>query len=103
VRGAAVGWDKLPALVEWVEHGHAPDQIVVTQDAGTTTPDGNERIICPWPLQPTYIGPEGTENTPANWVATNFACRAERRPDNDDHHHPHDGDHDGGFRLPWWR
>ena len=103
VRGAAVGWDKLPALVEWVEHGHAPEQIVVTQDAGTTTPDGNERIICPWPLQPTYIGPEGTENTPANWVATNFACRAERRPDNDDHHQPHDGDHDGGFRLPWWR
>jgi feruloyl esterase len=103
VRGAAVGWDKLPALVEWVEHGHAPDQIVVTQDAGTTTPDGNERIICPWPLQPTYIGPEGTENTPANWVATNFACRAERRPDNDHHHQPHDGDHDGGFRLPWWR
>ena len=103
VRGAAVGWDKLPALVEWVEHGHAPEQIVVTQDAGTTTPEGNERIICPWPLQPTYTGPAGTENTPANWVATNFACRAERRPDNDHHHHPHDGDDDGGFRLPWWR
>jgi feruloyl esterase len=77
VRGAAVGWDKLPALVDWVENGHAPDQIVVTQDQGTTTPEGNERIICPWPLQPTYIGPDGTENTPANWVAANFACQAE--------------------------
>jgi hypothetical protein len=89
--------------VDWVENGHAPEQIVVTQDAGTTTPEGNERIICPWPLQPTYVGPEGTENTPANWVATNFACRAEKHHDHGDHHHDHDSDHDGGFQLPWWR
>jgi feruloyl esterase len=77
VRGAAVGWDKLPALVDWVENGHAPSQIVVTQDGGTTTPEGNQRIICPWPLQPTYIGAAGTENDPVNWVATNFACQSE--------------------------
>jgi feruloyl esterase len=77
MRGAAVGWDKLPALVDWVENGHAPSQIVVTQDGGTTTPEGNQRIICPWPLQPTYIGAAGTENDPVNWVATNFACQSE--------------------------
>jgi tannase/feruloyl esterase len=77
VRGAAVGWDKLPPLVEWVEQGRAPDQIVVTQDNGTRTPDGNERILCPWPLQPTYSGPQGTQNTPANWIATNFTCQPE--------------------------
>lgn len=76
VRGAAVGWDKLPPLVEWVEHGKAPDSIVVTQDNGTRTTQGNERILCPWPLQPEYIGPEGgAENDPANWKASNFSCQ----------------------------
>ena len=103
VRGAAVGWDKLPALVDWVEHGVAPEQIVVTQDAGTRTPEGNERIICPWPLQPTYIGREGTENTPANWAATNFACEKEKHHDHGHHHHSNDADDDGGFREPWWK
>ena len=77
VRGAAVGWDKLPPLVEWVEKGKAPESIVVTQDAGTTAPGGNQRILCPWPKEPTYVGPRGSnaENDPANWVATNFECR----------------------------
>jgi feruloyl esterase len=79
VRGAAVGWDKLPPLVEWVEHGNAPDSIVVRQDAGTRTAEGNERIICPWPLQPTYTGPAGGENDASNWVAANFACQPEPR------------------------
>src|SRR5205823_5846327 len=60
VRGAAVGWDKLPALVQWVENGIAPESIVVQQDSGTRTADGNERILCPWPLQATYIGPRGS-------------------------------------------
>lgn len=80
VRGAAVGWDKLAPLVEWVENGNAPDSIVVRQDAGTTTPQGNERLICPWPQQPTYVGPSGSgaENDPANWLATNFECRSRR-------------------------
>jgi hypothetical protein len=80
VRGAAVGWDKLPALVQWVENGIAPESIMVRQDAGTRTPDGNERILCPWPLQPTYVGPRGSgaENLPSNWVASNFECQAAR-------------------------
>lgn len=74
VRGAAVNWDKLPALVKWVEQGIAPDSIVVTSSGSSPT----SRIICPWPQQPTYIGPRGSnaENTPANWVASNFECRA---------------------------
>jgi feruloyl esterase len=77
VRGAAVGWDKLAPLVAWVERGEAPHSIVVTQDNGTRTPEGNERILCPWPKQPTYVGPSGSgaENSPANWVASNFECR----------------------------
>lgn len=80
VRGAAVAWDKLAPLVEWVERGKAPESIVVTQDNATRTPEGNQRVICPWPLQPTYVGPSGSgaENNPANWVASNFACQAAR-------------------------
>jgi hypothetical protein len=90
IRGAAVGWDKLPPLVQWVERGIAPDSIVVRQDGGTHTPEGNERILCPWPLQPTYVGPRGSgaENTPSNWVASNFTCQASTFP----HHHRHDDD-----------
>jgi Tannase and feruloyl esterase len=80
VKGAAVGWDKLAPLVEWVEQGKAPESIVVTQDNGTRTPEGNQRILCPWPQQPTYVGPSGSgaENDPANWVASNFECQRER-------------------------
>jgi hypothetical protein len=65
----------LPPLVQWVEQGIAPDFIVATGRSGTTS---TSRILCPWPLQPTYIGPRGSnaENTPANWVASNFECRA---------------------------
>ncbi|PJF40207.1 MAG: tannase/feruloyl esterase family alpha/beta hydrolase [Chloroflexi bacterium] len=73
--GSASEWDKLAPLVEWVENDNAPDSIVVTH----TNSDGvvdNERIICTWPLQPTYIGPmDGAENDPVNWVASNFECQ----------------------------
>jgi hypothetical protein len=80
-----------------VEQGVAPESIVVTQDNGTRTPTGNERILCPWPQQPTYVGPTGSgaENNPANWKAANFACQASVFAH---HHHGHDDDdhgHDG--------
>lgn len=80
VRGAAVGWDKLAPLVDWVEKGKAPKSIVVSQDGGTTAPGGNQRLICPWPRQPTYVGPSGSgaENAPSNWIASNFECRHAR-------------------------
>ena len=98
IRGAAVGWDKLAPLVAWVEQGVAPQSIVVTQDNGTRTPTGNERLICPWPQQPTYIGPTGSgaENDPANWKAANFACRASVfAHDRHGHHHGQGHDDDG--------
>ena len=93
VRGAAVGWDKLSPLVDWVENNRAPDSIVVTQDAGTKTAQGNERIICPWPLQPTYVGITGggAENDPVNWIASNFSCQPESG-------RPHDENEDHGNR-----
>ena len=76
VAGAAVAWDKLAPLVAWVEQGKAPESLVVRQERGTP----NERILCPWPQQPTYVGPSGSgaENNPANWIASNFACQAQR-------------------------
>ena len=80
IKGAAVGWDKLAPLVAWVEQNEAPESIVVTQDNGTRTVEGNQRILCPWPQQPTYVGPSGSgaENDPANWVASNFECQRVR-------------------------
>lgn len=74
--GSASEWDKIEPLVEWVENGNPPDSIVVTHTNGEGVVD-NERIICTWPLQPTYVGPmgDGAENDPANWVASNFECQ----------------------------
>lgn len=72
---AASEWDRLEPLIEWVENGNPPNSIVTTftNDEGVVT---NERVICPWPLQPTYIGPTDgdAQNDPENWVADNFEC-----------------------------
>jgi len=66
-------WDKLPALVDWVENGVAPDSIVATHSSGGEV--DNERPLCPYPQQARYIGPAGGADNPANWVAENFQCR----------------------------
>jgi feruloyl esterase len=73
--GSASEWDTLAPIIEWVENGTPPESIVATH----TNSDGvvdNERILCPWPLQPTYVGPmeDDAQNDPANWVASNFEC-----------------------------
>ena len=64
-------WDWLAPMVEWVENGTAPDSLTVQH-----LTDGvvdNERIVCPHPQQPAYVG-DGDPNDPVNWVATNFIC-----------------------------
>ncbi len=66
-------WDKLPALVDWVENGRAPDSIIATRS--TNGVDENERPLCPYPQEAVYTGPAGGQNDPANWVAANFSCR----------------------------
>jgi feruloyl esterase len=69
-------WDKLAPLVDWVESGIVPDHVVATH-----TTDGvvdNERKICAYPDQAVYVGPEGGQNDPANWIESNFACEAAR-------------------------
>lgn len=66
-------WDKLPALVDWVENGRAPDSIIATRSTNGVVE--NERPLCPYPQEAVYAGPAGGENDPANWVAANFSCR----------------------------
>jgi len=73
--GSANQWDRLDVIINWVENGQAPDSIVVSHTNNLDRVD-NERIICPWPLQPTYIGPmNGAQNDPVNWIAANFECQ----------------------------
>ena len=73
-------WDKLAPLVEWVEHGKAPDYIVAvhrTDDRGAAGSGrmDNERKLCPAPQHGVYVGPAGGQNDPKNWVASNFVCQ----------------------------
>ena len=66
-------WDKLPALVEWVERGVAPDAVVARHLTGGVV--DNERPIYPYPDQAVYSGPAGGQNDPRNWVSRNFSRR----------------------------
>ncbi len=66
-------WDKLLPLVDWVENGNAPEQIIATQSRNGDVV--NERPLCVAPRQARYSGPAGGANNPANWRAKNFECR----------------------------
>ena len=66
-------WDKLPALVDWVENGNAPDFLVATHSTDDVV--DNERPLCPYPELAVYTGPVDGENDPVNWVAGNFTCQ----------------------------
>jgi len=70
------GTDFLTPIVDWVEHGHAPERIVATAGAASPWP-GRMRPLCPYPQQTRYKG-SGDIN-----LADNFECR---RPD---HGHDH--------------
>ncbi|MGH8229122.1 MAG: tannase/feruloyl esterase family alpha/beta hydrolase [Steroidobacteraceae bacterium] len=58
-------FDMLTPLVNWVEHGKAPDAVVAT---GRDFP-GRSRPLCAWPLHAQYNG-KGNPN-----VASSFECR----------------------------
>lgn len=77
--GSASEWDRLAPMIDWVENGIAPDSIVATHTTSDGTID-NERVLCPWPLQPTYIGSteDDAQNLPENWIASNFECQAQQ-------------------------
>jgi feruloyl esterase len=66
-------WDGLPALVDWVEKGTAPESIV--GEHRTNGVVDNRRPVCAYPKRATYAGPAGGENNPANWIENNFVCR----------------------------
>jgi len=58
-------FDLLTPLIEWVEHGHAPDAVVAT---GVSLP-GRSRPLCAWPEHAHYKG-TGNPND-----AASFDCR----------------------------
>lgn len=61
-------FDGFGAIVDWVEQGRAPDQIVAT--AGPKSPfPGRTRPLCPFPKQTRYGGQGSTES------ADSFGCR----------------------------
>jgi hypothetical protein len=64
-------FDALTPLVEWVEHGKKPDQIIGTANAGSPWP-GRTRPLCSYPNQARYKGSGDINN------AANFICE---RPD----------------------
>ncbi|MEE2822926.1 MAG: tannase/feruloyl esterase family alpha/beta hydrolase [Acidobacteriota bacterium] len=66
-------WDKLAPLIDWVENGKPPNHIIVTHKTGGVV--DNERRVCAYPQQATYVGPSEGKNNRANWVEKNFACR----------------------------
>ncbi|KAK3670568.1 hypothetical protein LTR78_009536 [Recurvomyces mirabilis] len=63
--------DALLALMAWVEHDTAPDQIVATKWHNDTLTDSvlRQRPLCPYPKQAKYSG-HGDPN-----VAENWSCR----------------------------
>jgi len=66
-------WDRLAPLVDWIEHGKAPDLIVA--EHLTNGKVDNQRPLCAYPQHAVYNGPAGGQNDPKNWVAQNFVCR----------------------------
>jgi len=62
-------FDALSPLVEWVEHGNAPEQIIATKYVNNNASLGVQmaRRICAYLKQPHYLG-TGDANTAANYV-----------------------------------
>jgi hypothetical protein len=70
--GGGAGPDAAPWLrtvVDWVEHGRAPERLVAVKrdTAGTVT---RSRPLCPYPQRAVYAGTGGTDDEKS------FACRA---------------------------
>jgi pimeloyl-ACP methyl ester carboxylesterase len=61
-------WDGLGAMVDWVEKGQAPQQILAR---GTTVYPNRTRPLCPYPQHAQYKGSGDTED------AASFVCRAD--------------------------
>ena len=64
-------WERLAPIVEWLEHGTAPESLTVRRLTDGSV--DNERILCPHPQRAVYSG-TGDPDDPANWIAANFMC-----------------------------
>jgi hypothetical protein len=62
-------FDAISTLDKWVESGHAPDRIVVSNPPGALA---RTRPLCPWPQEATYSGQGSTDEE------KNFTCAARR-------------------------
>jgi feruloyl esterase len=58
-------FDLLDAIVEWVEHGRAPNRVI----ANITSASGESRPLCPFPAYAHYNGSGDTRD------AANYACK----------------------------
>lgn len=77
-------FDAFAAVVNWVEHGVAPESIPATAPAGTPWP-GRTRPLCPYPAIARH---KGGDLDPT--MAASFECRADRR--HRDRHNDEDDD-----------
>jgi feruloyl esterase len=68
----ATHFDALGAVVDWVEHGVAPDRIIATTLTPTDSSGATvnpQRPICPYPSTAKYQG-SGSTNDPSSFVCT---------------------------------
>jgi feruloyl esterase len=82
--------DRLGPLVQWVEQGIAPDQLIASKTANGVT--AFTRPVCPYPALPRYSG-AGDPTKPDS-----FACVADR--DRDDNQPPAQKYLDDGDNYP---
>jgi feruloyl esterase len=65
---ATDSFDAFTAIVDWVERGVPPDELVATAAVASPFP-GRTRPLCPYPLQSRYRGEGSIES------ASSFVCR----------------------------
>jgi len=63
-------FDPLTPLVDWVEHGIAPDKIIASGTNFTSAPTTRSRPLCLYPKEARYIGGPGGDLS----VASNYTC-----------------------------
>jgi pimeloyl-ACP methyl ester carboxylesterase len=63
-------FDLLTPLVNWVEYGTAPEEVVASGTNFTSAPVARSRPLCPYPAQARYTGPAGGDLG----NASNYAC-----------------------------
>ena len=63
-------FDMLTPLVEWVENGIAPDEVIASGTNFTSAPTTRSRPLCPYPEEVRYIGAPGGDLS----EASNYKC-----------------------------